>query len=113
MNRSNFLPRAAALLLTLVLVACTALPGGNVQNIIPYHRLLSVFTPLLIIAYFFGRGKKIRQENRNFAADFAAIKKPAPLAAGQDKKELSPFYFVPSGAGKYPKCACAGECFSG
>ena len=27
MNRSNFLPRAAALLLTLVLVACTALPG--------------------------------------------------------------------------------------
>ena len=27
MNRSNFLPRAAALLLTLVLMACTALPG--------------------------------------------------------------------------------------
>ena len=27
MNRSNFLPRAAALLLTLVLMVCAALPG--------------------------------------------------------------------------------------
>ena len=32
MNRSNFLPRAAALLLTLVLMACTALPGFAVYQ---------------------------------------------------------------------------------
>ena len=32
MDRSNFLPRAAALLLTLVLVACTALPGFAVYQ---------------------------------------------------------------------------------
>ena len=32
MNRSNFLPRAAALLLTLVLMVCTALPGFAVYQ---------------------------------------------------------------------------------
>ena len=51
MNRSNFLPRAAALLLTLVLMACTALPGFAVYQM-PIQTVsdtesvyLSIWTP--------------------------------------------------------------------
>ena len=71
MNRSNFLPRAAALLLTLVLVACTALPGFAVYQM----PIQTVSDTESVYLFNLDTGKPILRQNSNQQRYIASLTK--------------------------------------
>ena len=71
MNRSNFLPRAAALLLTLVLMACTALPGFAVYQM----PIQTVSDTESVFLFNLDTGKPILRQNSDQQRYIASLTK--------------------------------------